>query len=249
VYAAAGVAGFAACWSFYRIRFRRHRTSPRSAALHRGLALEMGRSLRSPFAGSLIILERDRTFRRYETAFMCYGMAFMMLQPVIPVFLVEVLHVDYSQASNARGLIFYSMMVLFSPVFGRMLDRSDPVKLSAFAFLLLALFPSASSSSTVGSAYISFCIHGAGCRPSSSHGRWAPSTSPARRFAVYMGAYWRWSVCAGSSRTARHAPLPASFRTTSSARRACASRPALMCPRPLARSDGAGYRSSLNQRL
>ena len=33
---------------------------------------------------------------------------------------------------NARGLIFYSMMVLFSPVFGRLLDRSDPVKLSTF---------------------------------------------------------------------------------------------------------------------
>src|SRR5262249_26114195 len=111
VYAAAALFGFASCWVYYRIRFRRRaHVSRRLAPLRHGLAGDVRRSLRSPFAGSLTILKRDRAFRRYEIAYMSYGMAFMMLQPVIPIFLVEDLHVDYSQASNARGLIFYSMM-------------------------------------------------------------------------------------------------------------------------------------------
>ena len=121
----------------------------------------MRRSLRSPFAGSVTILRRDRGFRRYETAYMSYGLAFMMLQPVIPIFLVERLHVDYAQASNARGLIFYSMVFVFSPIFGRLLDRSDPVKLSIFAFLLLSLFPIALMFATsVRAVYGAFVVYG-----------------------------------------------------------------------------------------
>lgn len=161
-YAAAAIFGFGSCWVYYRIRFRKRRGGPALHTVPRpGLAREVGRSLRSPFAGSVTILRRDHLFRRYETAYMSYGLAFMMLQPVIPIFLVERLHVDYSQASNARGLIFYSMMFLFSPIFGRLLDRSDPVKISMFAFLLLSLFPVALMlSGTVHAVYLAFMIYG-----------------------------------------------------------------------------------------
>jgi|GEM_PF-123427 len=159
-YAAAALAGFASCWLFYKIRFRgRHRSA--SPALGPGLAREMTRTLRSPFAGSFTILRQDRDFRRYETAYMGYGLAYMMLQPVIPIFLVESLHVDYSQASNARGLVFYCMMVLFSPIFGWMLDRSGPVKLSTLAFLMLAFFPlTLTIAGSVRLVYIAFCLYG-----------------------------------------------------------------------------------------
>jgi predicted MFS family arabinose efflux permease len=162
VYAIAGLFGFASCWAFYRIRFRRRRGadgSGRPPTL--GFGGELRRSLRSPFAGSITILRRDARFRRYEIAYMTYGIGFMMLQPVIPIFLVERLHVDYAQASNARGLIFYAMVFAFSPVFGRLLDRSDPVKTSALAFLVLALFPAALMlTRTVPIAYIAFAIYG-----------------------------------------------------------------------------------------
>jgi predicted MFS family arabinose efflux permease len=159
-YTVAAIAGFASCWLFYRIRFRRrHRSS--APAFGPGLAREMTRRLRSPFAGSFTILREDRDFRRFETAYMGYGLAFMMLQPVIPIFLVESLHVDYSQASNARGLVFYFMMVLFSPIFGWMLDRSGPVKLSTLAFLLLAFFPlTLTIADSVSVVYLAFCVYG-----------------------------------------------------------------------------------------
>ena len=161
-YAAAAIAGFASCWTYYRIRFRIRGGEPNEAPpVGAALVREVGRTLRSPFAGSVTILRQDCAFRRYEIAYMSYGLAFMMLQPVIPIFLVERLHVDYSQASNARGLIFYSMMFVFSPVFGRLLDRSDPVKISMFAFMLLALFPiGLMMAGTVRSVYVAFMIYG-----------------------------------------------------------------------------------------
>ena len=161
-YSAAAILGFASCWVFYKIRFRHRKTgAPGAVADRPGLAREVRSSLRSPFAGSVTILRHDRGFRRYETAYMSYGLAFMMLQPVIPIFLVERLHVDYAQASNARGLIFYSMVFLFSPIFGRVLDRHDPVKLSIFAFLLLSLFPIALMFATsVGAVYGAFVVYG-----------------------------------------------------------------------------------------
>ena len=161
-YAAAAISGFVSCWIYFKIRFRgRLGRHSGSSPIHRGMHREIRSSFRSPFAGSLTILRRDRAFRRYETAFMSYGLAFMMLQPVIPIFLVEELHVDYAQAGTARGLIFYAMVVLFSPLFGRLLDHTDPVRISTFAFLTLALFPAGLAlSNGLGAVYLCFGVYG-----------------------------------------------------------------------------------------
>jgi len=160
-YAGAAVCGFASCWTFYRIRYKSRGEGRPTRLRAAGLAAEIRRSIRSPFAGSLSILRRDAAFRRYEAAFMAYGLAYMMLQPVLPIFLVERLHVDYAQASNARGLIFYSMMVLFSPLFGRVVDRTGPVRLSMAAFVVLAAFPALlMTAATVRTAYVAFAVYG-----------------------------------------------------------------------------------------
>jgi MFS family permease len=160
-YAAAALCGFGSCWAFYRIRFRSRGDGTGEPLVGRRLVGEIRRTIRSPFAGSLAILRRDRGFRRYEAAFMAYGMAYMMLQPVLPIFLVERLHVDYAQASNARGLIFYGMMALFSPVFGRFVDRTGAVRLSMAGFLVLAAFPAIlMSASKIGTVYLAFVVYG-----------------------------------------------------------------------------------------
>ena len=70
-----------------------------------------------------------------------YGLAFMILQPVLPIFLVDEIHVQYSQAAMARGLIFYGTIALLSPWFGRLLDTWNAVRLSILGFALLIFFP------------------------------------------------------------------------------------------------------------
>jgi MFS family permease len=187
-YIAVGALGFLGCFLFYRVRLRR--TAGRGG-VHVGpsaiedaetigipmapagtmsraadgsvtnLAAGLATSLANPFAGSWRTLRADRAFLRYEAYFFLYGMAFMMLQPVLPVFLVENLKVDYGEAATAKGLIMMGMFVLFSPLAGRLSDRVGPVRLAAGAFALLALFPSALClSSGIPSLYVSFAIYG-----------------------------------------------------------------------------------------
>jgi MFS family permease len=164
VYPLAAACGFVACLSLARIRFRARPGEPRERPLFRpGFARELLRSLRAPFAGAFGILRHDRGFRRYEAAFMAYGLAWMMLQPVIPVFLVERLHVAYSQVSHARGLIYFSVIACLSPLFGRLLDRTDPLRISRFGFLVLALFPVALAFARgVPMVYAAFFVFGVG---------------------------------------------------------------------------------------
>lgn len=193
VYPVAGILGFASCLAYFRIRFRRRSGEGDDGALPppRGIVHEVGRSLRSPFAGSIAILRKDRAFRRYEAAYMSYGMAYAMLQPVIPIFLVDHLRVDFSQAAGARGLIFYGMMVVFSPVFGRLLDRSDPVKLSMLAFLVLSLFPiGLMIAETVGAVYLAFVLYGIGMSAVNIGWTMGPIHFARRKDSVpYMGAH------------------------------------------------------------
>ena len=110
-----------------------------------------------------MLLREDRGFRRYEMGFMAYGLAWMMLQPTIPVFLVEKLQVAYTEVANARGLIYFAMIAALSHPFGRLLDRIGPIKVSRIAFTILAIFPLLLASARgVGMAYLAFLVYGCG---------------------------------------------------------------------------------------
>ncbi len=95
----------------------------------------------SPFRA----LQRDRLFLAFEACFMAYGLGFLMLQPVLPLYLIDDLGVTYKQASFAKGVLFWVVMGLSGPFLGKVADRIGILRLCVFAFLTLALFPSPSS--------------------------------------------------------------------------------------------------------
>lgn len=135
IFPVAGAAGFLSCYFFSKIRPRRVpartlETAPAPA----GWA-------RSAWREALGILESDGPFRRFEIAYFLYGLVFMLLLPVIPFYFVDELQVDYSQAAQAKGVLFYLMMILFQPLAGRILDRTNPARVSEIAFRILAFFP------------------------------------------------------------------------------------------------------------
>jgi len=164
VYPAAAVCGFFSCLSLARVRFRSRPGEPLEKNLFgAGLGGAVTAALRRPFAGALILLREDPGFRRYEMGFMAYGLAWMMLQPTIPVFLVEKLHVAYAEVANARGLIYFAMIAALSQPFGRLLDRIGPIRVSTIAFSVLAIFPLLLASARgVGMAYLAFLVYGCG---------------------------------------------------------------------------------------
>ncbi len=125
--AVAGLLGFLSCWFLARIPLPRP-PEQRSA---------MGPTL----AGMVSILRGDAGYRRYERNFFVYGISFIMLGPILPIFLVQDLSLSYSSISLARGIAVQLPVVLLSPLAGRLHDRQSPPAFAGRIFLVLALFP------------------------------------------------------------------------------------------------------------
>lgn len=99
------------------------------------------RSLADPVRDALTTIHADKAFRWFEGNFMLYGMAFMMLNPVVPLFFTDELHLSYEQISSARVLIASAGVALLGPLMGAGMDRFHPVRVSTLGFGLLALYP------------------------------------------------------------------------------------------------------------
>jgi len=94
-----------------------------------------------PLQNTLRIFRENRAFLRFEAYFFLYGMAFMVISPVIPVFLVDDLKLSYAPISFAKGLIFHSALIIFTPLMGRHHGTGNPTKFCGYVFSILALFP------------------------------------------------------------------------------------------------------------
>ncbi|HRJ04468.1 MAG TPA: MFS transporter [Ignavibacteria bacterium] len=94
-----------------------------------------------PLRNTARIFRENKPFLRFEAYFFLYGMAFMVLSPVIPVFLVDDLKLSYSPISFARGLIFHSALIIFTPLMGRFHGIGNPTRFCGYIFSFLALFP------------------------------------------------------------------------------------------------------------
>ncbi len=65
----------------------------------------------------------------------------MMMLPLLPLFLVDHLKVNYTQASFLNGFFYQGMIVLFSWAVGRLSDSINPLKLAKIGFLFLFFYP------------------------------------------------------------------------------------------------------------
>ena len=99
------------------------------------------RSMRDSVQLVLRILKEDHAYRKFELNFFVYGVAFMALLPMVPLFLVRDLGLDYTTIGLARGLMGQAGLILLTPLLGRLLRRLKPVRFSAWIFGFLALYP------------------------------------------------------------------------------------------------------------
>lgn len=94
-----------------------------------------------PIRNMMRIFNVNKAFLRFEIYFFLYGMAFMMVAAVLPIYLVDDLTLDYTPISLARGLMVHSAIVVFTPVVGRLMGSGDPGKFTGISFISLVLFP------------------------------------------------------------------------------------------------------------
>lgn len=87
------------------------------------------------------ILRSDRTFLRYELAFMTYGAAFMFCDALLPVLATARLNVGYEDFAHSTHLAAkVGMLTMMFPM-GWLMDRLGPVRTSGIAFAILAGYP------------------------------------------------------------------------------------------------------------
>lgn len=144
VYPIAAAAGFISCFLMSRIK--------ESGELKEGAA-----TLVRP----LEILRKRPDFRQFEISYFLYGIGFMMMLPLLPLYLVDHLRVSYSQASFLNGFFYQGMIVLFSWFMGRLTDKIHPLHLNRVGFAALIFYPvSLSLVSVVAFAYPAYGWYG-----------------------------------------------------------------------------------------
>ncbi len=97
--------------------------------------------LLSPLSNMYKLLVQRPDFLRFEISFMLYGTAFMMVLPVVPLYLVDDLKFSYSQIGMARGMVTQLVMIAGVPFFGRIFDRTTPHRLAIWVFASLSIYP------------------------------------------------------------------------------------------------------------
>lgn len=97
----------------------------------------IGTSLRM----AMKIFKENPDFVRFERDYMIYGFAFMGLLPVLPIYIVRELNMNYAQLSASKGVWSQIGAVILSPILGMMLSRLRPLRFTGRIFVILALYP------------------------------------------------------------------------------------------------------------
>jgi hypothetical protein len=87
------------------------------------------------------ILSENKQFLRFESFFFLYGVAFMVISPAIPVYLVDHLQLKYTPISFAKGMVFHSALIIFTPLMGKYHGSGNPTKFCGYIFLILTFYP------------------------------------------------------------------------------------------------------------
>jgi MFS family permease len=147
-----GIAGFLSVYHYYRMECppgeRRGMIAWLSvglAGLRRRLAPAAGDAARHSLAASLRVAARifreNPDFVRFERDYMIYGFAFMSLLPILPIYIVRELNMNYAQLSASKGLWAQLGAVVLSPILGAALSRLRPLRFTGRVFLALSLYP------------------------------------------------------------------------------------------------------------
>ncbi|MDD2229416.1 MAG: MFS transporter [Candidatus Cloacimonetes bacterium] len=94
-----------------------------------------------PIKRTITLLKENKPFAAFERSFSIYGMGFIMMQPIIPIYLVDKLHLSYTSNFLAKGVLSQLGMLFLSPIIGKIHDRMHPFKFISRGFAILMIFP------------------------------------------------------------------------------------------------------------
>ncbi len=95
----------------------------------------------APLKRSVEILKTNKPFAHFQRNFTFYGMGFIMMQPAIPIYLVEKLQLSYTQNFVGKIILANIGLMFLSPILGSKHDSFHPFKFTSMAFGGLIIYP------------------------------------------------------------------------------------------------------------
>jgi predicted MFS family arabinose efflux permease len=94
-----------------------------------------------PWKTAWNLVQRRVDFQKFQIGFMLVGTGLMIMQPALPIFFVDVLHLSYTKLAIALTLCKGAGFALVSPIWARWINRVDVYRLSSWIAALGCLFP------------------------------------------------------------------------------------------------------------
>ena len=106
-------------------------------------------------------LKNDKFFKYYELSFTTTGLGNIMLKPLMIIFLVDELMVNYSEAATAMGTISQITVVLLLPLMGKLFDNTNPFKMYSIQAMFMVMYSFILFlSGNIMHVYIAYIFHG-----------------------------------------------------------------------------------------
>lgn len=97
--------------------------------------------LLAPWKTTYTLLKTRSDFRFFQLGFMCAGAGLMIIAPVIPIFLVQYLHLSFTEIATANTIAKGLGFAIASPFWSQLLHRQGIIFTSAWVFASVAVYP------------------------------------------------------------------------------------------------------------
>jgi MFS family permease len=140
--------------------FRLH--SPKFTAEKKEEEFSLKKEVLKPWKESLRLLKERPDFAKFQIGFMLGGAALMVVQPVIPIFFVDVLNLSYTKMLLALAVFKSIGYAIASPLWVKLFEKFSIFEFSGRVILLGALFPAllVLSSFEPSLVYLAYLLYG-----------------------------------------------------------------------------------------
>lgn len=122
----------------------------------------------TPLLRAFQLLKTNKPYAHFQRDFTLYGFGFLSLSPVIPIFMVDYLKLNYTHSFVSKGILAQIGFLILSPVFGKLHDNFHPFKFASYSFASIAVFPLLliitgliqNNSFSLFAIYFSFLVYG-----------------------------------------------------------------------------------------
>lgn len=129
---------------------------------HAAPSLTLTQQLVKPWKSAWDLIKRRPDYTRYQLGFMLGGSGLIIMQPALPVFFMDGLHLSYTELAVALTLCKGIGFALTSPSWARLLSKIDMYRFNSWVTLLAFVFPLCLIAAQLNLAwlYIGYILYG-----------------------------------------------------------------------------------------